>query len=145
MLRNIVGVKDSYLIDTSILVSALLEKEKEDKRNVAVKVVSNGINKACLCEQNLIEFVDALNLGQLDPKEQDEVKIIIHDFRSVYSILFPSKETLEHALLLSITKKISFDVAYIAQIMFENGIGTIYTEREKEFKKVPGIKAINPF
>jgi hypothetical protein len=29
--------------------------------------------------------------------------------------------------------------------MKENGIDTIITENEKDFKKIPGIKVINPF
>jgi predicted nucleic acid-binding protein len=28
--------------------------------------------------------------------------------------------------------------------MKENGINKIYTENEKDFKKIPGIKVINP-
>ncbi len=29
--------------------------------------------------------------------------------------------------------------------MLENGIDTIYTENVKDFEKIPGIRAVNPF
>ncbi len=35
--------------------------------------------------------------------------------------------------------------ALIAETMLENGVSTIYTENEKDFKKMRGINAINPF
>lgn len=147
MIRNIVGTNTSYLIDTSILISALLEKEKEKKREIAVKVLSEGINRASVTEQNLIELINEVYLfpNKLNKNEMEEITTIIKDFKSVYRILYSSKETVDYALLLAFSKKISFSAAYISQIMFENGIKTIYTERDKEFKKIPGLKVINPF
>ena len=35
--------------------------------------------------------------------------------------------------------------ALIAACMLEYGIGTIVTENERDFRKIPGLKVINPF
>jgi len=37
-----------------------------------------------------------------------------------------------------------FDL-FLAATMFDNGVRTIYTENEGDFKGLPGIEVINPF
>ncbi len=54
-----------------------------------------------------------------------------------------SEYTVKEALKLSAGK--SFWDAVIAQTMIENGITKIYTENTKDFSKIKGIKAVNPF
>ena len=55
------------------------------------------------------------------------------------------EETVVHAMELVRQRRVPFWDALIAACMLENAIGTIVTENERAFKKVPGITITNPF
>lgn len=148
MIKDLLNNQEPFLIDTSILVSAMLSKEKKDRRAIAAKIVSDGINRAAIMESSLIEFISVVYMPHKQPlKKQDveEVAIIVKDFESVYKVFCPSKQAINQAIMLSFTKKIDYNVALLAQTMLDSNIRLIYTEKQKEFNKIPGIKAINPF
>jgi predicted nucleic acid-binding protein len=80
-------------------------------------------------------------------KSMDDLEIIetLNDFNSVFKVLFYSPETINKAISLSLETKVHFFDALLAQTMLDNNVHLIYTENTKDFNKIPGIKAINPF
>lgn len=54
------------------------------------------------------------------------------------------ERTVKIAMFTSKNFNASFWDTLIAETMKENGINKIYTENEDDFKKIPGIKVINP-
>jgi predicted nucleic acid-binding protein len=56
-----------------------------------------------------------------------------------------NENIIKKAINVTIEFKAKFWDAVIAETMKENEIVKIYTENEDDFKKIPGIKVINPF
>jgi len=53
--------------------------------------------------------------------------------------------TVKKAATLCFKTGAGFWDALIAETMLENGVQTICTENEKDFKKIPGVRVSNPF
>jgi len=138
--------KEPYLIDTNVLVISQSRKESEEKRNNAIFILDFSLTGkyGYLSIQNFIEFV---NVMKNKLKSMDDLEIIetLNDFNSVFKVLFYSPETINKAISLSIETKVHFFDALLAQTMLDNNVHLIYTENIKDFNKIPGIKAINPF
>lgn len=138
--------QEPYLIDTNILVISQSKKESEEKRNNAVFILDYSLTGkyGYLSIQNYIEFV---NVMKNKLKSMDDLEIIetLNDFNSVFKLLFYFPETINKAISLSLETKVHFFDALLAQTMLDNNIHLIYTENTKDFNKIPGIKAINPF
>jgi predicted nucleic acid-binding protein len=136
----------SYLIDTNILVIAQSTKETEEKRLRAAFIIDSGINKgnAYISIQNLVEFVNVMK-NKLKSLADKEIMQSVEDFSTTFKQVHYSTITIVNAVDLSRVRQISFFDALLAQTMLENGIHIIYTENTKDFNKIPGIKAINPF
>ena len=135
---------ESFLIDSSILVSTFSQKESKERRAIAARVIGQGVGKASITQQNIVEFTNTM-LYSLKSQNPKAILEIINDLQSVFKIFQYSKEGVAQALELAIDYKIDFNDALIAQTMLDNKIAVIYTENTKNFAKVPGIKAINPF
>jgi len=135
--------QEPYLIDTSILVISQSKKEPEEKRNNAIFIIDFSLTAkyGCVSIQNFIEFVNLMK-NKLKPLEIIET---INDFNSVFKVLLYSPETINKAINLSIETKVHFFDALLAQTMLDNNIHLIYTENTKDFNKIPGIHAVNPF
>jgi predicted nucleic acid-binding protein len=138
--------QEPYLIDTNILVISQSKKESEKKRNNAVFILDYSLTGkyGYLSIQNYIEFV---NVMKNKLKSMDDLEIIetLNDFNSVFKLLFYFPETINKAISLSLETKVHFFDALLAQTMLDNNVHLIYTENTKDFNKIPGIKAINPF
>lgn len=138
--------QEPYLIDTNILVISQSKKESEKKRNNAVFILDYSLTGkyGYLSIQNYIEFV---NVMKNKLKSMDNLEIIetLNDFNSVFKLLFYFSETINKAISLSLETKVHFFDALLAQTMLDNNIHLIYTENTKDFNKIPGIKAIDPF
>jgi predicted nucleic acid-binding protein len=142
--RNLINNQNSFLIDSSILVSAFSQKEKKERRIIAAKLIELGIDYACIAQQNLIEFTNIM-LYSLKSQNSKEILEIIKDFQSIFNVLQYSKDSIFQAIELAIYYKIDFNDVLLAQTMLNNNIRLIYTENTKDFNKIPGIKAISPF
>jgi len=138
--------QEPYLIDTNILVISQSIKESEEKRNSAVFILDFSLTGkyGYLSIQNYIEFV---NVMKNKLKSMDDLEIIetLNDFNSVFKLLFYFPETINKAINLSLETKVHFFDALLAQTMLDNNIHLIFTENTKDFNKIPGIRAINPF
>jgi predicted nucleic acid-binding protein len=139
---------ETCFFDTNILVYAY-DISEEEKRVVCNKLLSqvflsklNGVISA----QVLAEVFYVLTNKVKNPLDAEEAKKIIFNFLKSENWLKISydENTLEKAINTSIDVKIDLWDALIAETMKENGINKIYTENEKDFKKIPGIKVINP-
>lgn len=139
---------DIKLIDTNILVYAIDEDEgnKHKKaKDIISKYVSNQ-NEMALSTQNISEFFVVSTEKIHNPIPKDYAKIIINTLIKLpnIKILIINDETIIEAIELSERYNISYWDALIASTMIENNIFTIYTENEKDFKKIPGLTVINP-
>jgi len=139
---------ETCFFDTNILVYAY-DISEEEKWVVCNKLLSqvflsklNGVVSA----QVLAEVFYVLTKKVKNPLDAEESKKIIFNFLKSENWLKISydENTLEKAINTSIDVKIDLWDALIAETMKENGINKIYTENERDFKKIPRIKVINP-
>ncbi len=142
-------MKDRRFFDTNVLVYAF-DLNEPQKRASVLKLISNmeeSNETMSISTQVLLEFYSAVTTKISVPIERKEAAAIINDFAaaSEWIKLEYTLETARKAAVLSSEHKVPIWDALIAETMKENGVDTILTENEKDFKKVPGIKVINPF
>ncbi len=140
---------DEMFFDTSILVYAFDSSER-DKHEVALGLVQDIManrGKGIVSGQVLAELYNVLTEHVSDPLSGDEVGAIISDFidASSWIKLDYRTATVKRAANGSAKHGVKIWDALIAETMKENEIDTIVTENEKDFRKIPGIKIINPF
>ncbi len=130
------------LVDTNILVYAydipkcmeLIESCYQGKRLLAV--TNQVLAEFC--------FVATEKLKESFPAERVSESISrIITFQGFKKLRY-KENTVQKALEISTGCKVHFWDALIAATMLENNITIIYTENEKDFSKIPGIKVINP-
>ncbi len=138
---------ENSLLDTNILVYAYDETAGE-KHQIAKKIVRDCMSgKSILFVSNQIlgETVNAIR-NKLPTIPKTEVEGLMEEIISLPSWI--KVNYMEKTILNSLEqleKEDDFWDAVIAQTMLENGITKIYTENTKDFEKVKGIKAVNPF
>lgn len=140
---------DTFLLDSNLLVYAFdaSEKEKQENAKILLDFCIDGKRKCAVSIQNLSEFFVSVTKKIPKPLSKEEgAKIVkkLIDFEGIIKIK-PSEITIMRALDISITSNIHYWDALIAATMLENGIFHIYTENTKDFSKINGIRAINPF
>ena len=136
------------LIDSNILIYAYDRSEKT-KNKIAAKLIKQCFERKTkynLSVQNLSEFfvVVTKKIDMLLSK-RDALEIIneIVEF-DTWTILSIKPSSIILAIKISEEYNMSYWDSLLAATMKENGITTIYTENEKDFK-IPWIKVINPF
>lgn len=137
------------LIDTCIIVYAydLSDKEKRAKCKVLVESGFKGDAELAVSNQILAELFIVLTKKIEKPISIKNAKTIIEgiiESNNWIKIDYNSNTIKKAILQLEKTKNAHFWDAVIAETMLENQIREIYTENIKDFKKFPGIKAINP-
>lgn len=97
--------------------------------------------------QNLTEFYVVVTEKVEHPLPSVKARAIIEDTiaSDKWRIFDRDVFTISRAILLSSKYKIHFWDALLAQVMLENGITGILTENSRDFRKIPGITAENPF
>ena len=136
------------LFDTNIIVYAYdeLEVEKRKKCLSLLQPIFEGKGKGYVTNQILGETFIVLTKHMKMPSSIEDAKDIIELFISSNNwvkINYDYK-TVKKAVGYVKEFKINFWDAVIAATMIENNISSIYTENEKDFKKIPGINVINP-
>jgi len=140
------------LFDSNILVYAHNSESPfyQQARQLHEKVVSRELS-AVLAPQNLLEFYSTVTnrtrveraLGQTKAIEEIS-KYLTYGFE----LITPKGIELQTALALTEGKRILdrmiFD-AYLVATMLSNGVTTIYTHNEKDFKIFDEIEVVNPF
>ncbi len=143
-------MKDSCFYDTSILVYAYDESEK-NKREVCKKLVEDifkGERTGIVSNQVLAELFNVLTRHMHSPISKDDAGQIINEFANSqkWKKINYTTGTIRAAIATSkIINSQSIWDPLIAETMKENGIIELVTENEKDFNKIQGIKVINPF
>lgn len=132
------------LVDSNILIYAHQRGEKE-KHERCAEVVGSLIDSdvMCLSVQNLVEFSRVLS--EKASVDKDLVRQFVFDLSESSHVIGYDENTVISALMISKQYQIHFFDALLAATMQENGISKILTENLKDFKKVAGIEAENPF
>lgn len=140
---------EKVLIDSNILIYAY-DFDEKTKNNLAKtileKILNNKIN-IVLSTQNLSEFYVNVTKKIEKPIPQNLAKTIIKDLSELSNttILKINPSTILGAIETSIKFNVSYWDSLISAVMLENNVYKIVTENLKDFAKIPGIIAINPF
>ena len=140
------------LFDTNILVYVHNRVSPYHKIAYSLETeVLKGKLSAVIAVQNILEFYSTItNSQKLNlPLSSQEAGRVIRDYlASPFQIIHPHAGDFDRALYFAIERKIKgrkiFDL-YLVATMLSNGIDTIYTANDKDFKDFSEIKAINPF
>lgn len=124
----------------------MIKANRKNEKFVAnlLKMFSIKKRVGYVSNQILAELYFVLTKKKGVPKE--EAKTIVSNFieSDRWAKVDYTTETVNRTITSSKAIDIIFWDILIAETMKENGIDTIYTENEKDFKKIPGIKVINP-
>ena len=139
------------LLDTNILVCAAASKSPwhAKARELRDQAASGQID-ACVAAQVLGEFYAVVT----DPRRfqpaltANQARGELQNYLSSRLRVILSKETTVARMLhmlgsRSVRGGKIFDL-FLAATMLDNGVRTIYTENESDFKSLPGIEVINP-
>lgn len=143
------GMLDDKFLDTSVLVYAF-DKTEPEKHEAATKLIrdlsSKGL-KPVISVQVLLELYNILTRFISNPLPPNEALSILDDFfeSSDWIKLSYTDSTAKRAITAAADYKIKIWDVLIAETMKENNVGTIITENEKDFKRIPGIIVVNPF
>lgn len=136
------------LIDTNVLVHAyiLLDKRKQALALEVVLPIWEGAGGLTTL-QNLSEFFSVATRKVERPMTVGQAGDIVRQILASekWRVLDRHGGTVLQAIELVKTRRVPFWDALIAACMLEHGIETIPTENERDFKKIPGIKVVNPF
>ncbi len=134
---------DRALVDTNILVY-LIDKTDEKRHRKAKEWFKSikGQENLFVSAQNLREFSSiALKKSSL---HVNEINKILRLFADAFDLIFDNFEDIIKANnKIEKTRKNFWD-ALLAATMQRHFISVILTENTKDFKKIKGIKAINP-
>jgi predicted nucleic acid-binding protein len=136
------------LLDTTVLVHAYVrldETKQVTASSIVLPIWENGGGVTTL--QNLCEFFVVATKKVARPMPINQAENIVREVvaSTKWRVLDRREETVAHAMELVRQRRVPFWHALIAACMLENAIGTIVTENERDFKKVPGITINNPF
>ena len=141
-------MKDEIFFDTTILVYAhdITETTKRNICKPLIEGVFKGESLGVVSNQVLAELFSVLTTKMKVPLPKEVAEKIVLDFieSSSWNKINYDPDTVKIAMFTSKIHNTSFWDSLICETMKENGIDKIYTENEKDFKKIPGIKVINP-
>jgi predicted nucleic acid-binding protein len=137
------------VLDTNILAYAY-DKSDPKRREICERLVRSGFEGESpyyVPSQVLGELYVVLTRNVAKPLPKDEAGLIVDAFveSPKWGKLNYSHLTVKHALEDLRTINTSFWDIMIAETMKEAGVGTLYTENEKDFRKIPWVKVVNPF
>jgi predicted nucleic acid-binding protein len=137
---------NKIFVDTNIFVY-LFTDININKKNKCKKLIENIIKnkniELTISIQTIIEFI---NVASKKIKTTSYKKAqAIYFFEKNFTILYYNTNTIIEAIKIELKYNIYFFDALIIATMLENNITTIYSENEKDFKKIKELKVINPF
>ncbi|MBI2141044.1 PIN domain-containing protein [Candidatus Woesearchaeota archaeon] len=138
------------LLDANILVHAFDNSDefKHEMANELFESALYGEMRLAVTTQVLSETFNVFTRHKYfkNRVNLEEIRLFIADIVDISEIpkLSSTPKTILSAMELHITFGVEFYDAVIAATMKEHGITTIYTE-DKDFDKIEGIKAVNPF
>jgi len=140
-------MSDRALLDSNVLAYAF-DSTAAEKQAIARALVEEGISQQkpfVVSLQNINEFFSIVTTKTHYRLSLRDASDAADGFLAKLPCYCPDTRTTEYALALLKLYAMPFWDALIAAVMIENSILTIYTENDKDFRKIPGIKVINPF
>ena len=142
-------MKDSIFYDTSVLAYAF-DNTDTKKHGIAISLlekISNGEANGAISNQVLGELFNVLTTKMNEQLPMETAVHIIDDFAASekWQKLEYTSETARRAAHLSRLAAAPFWDMVIVETMREHGITKLYTENTKDFKRVQGVHALNPF
>jgi len=143
------GVSEPYFIDTNVFIAVYTNvniNNNSEKVKAYFELLSEKDAKyGYISIQNIVEFVNVTKNKIKCFNNSEDLNGRTENIASLFNIVYYNQNTITRAVALSYKIGIGFFDALLAQTMLENNIHLIYTENTKDFNKIPGIKAINPF
>lgn len=141
-------MSDELFFDTNILVYSYDASEVKKQKICAplVEKVFDGSLIGVVSNQVLGELFKALTENIEMPISLENAELVVKDIiqSDRWIKINYDTETIKKAIVMLKISKAPFWDSLIAETMKENGINKIYTENDEDFKKIPGIKIINP-
>ena len=138
------------LIDTNILVYSVNSGADDFKRDKAKQIMKKGFNgeeKFYIAVQSLEEFITVSTSAIQDPITFNQAKEYLQTIVEVPEFVIlntSSQNVLKAAEIMEKDGKDYWD-SLIASVAQTNNVNKILTENTKDFQKITGIKAENPF
>jgi predicted nucleic acid-binding protein len=141
-------MKDEWFFDTNIIVYAY-DTSEPGKQKICAKLLETVYRNEIMgivSNQILGEVFKTLTKNIEKPIKVEDAELIIKNIADSdkWIKINYDHETVKKAILIVRLNKASFWDAVIGETMKENGIFKIYTENDKDFGKIPGIKVTNP-
>jgi predicted nucleic acid-binding protein len=143
-MKNAVTFMTRMLIDSNILVYAYdISSERHQK---ALDFFKNILlsDSAVVSIQNIVEFSRIMTEKIKNPISPVQTRFIVSELSETMDIIYYDSHTVSDALNISSMNKIHFFDALLAATMEKEGISSIATENEKDFRKISWITVINP-
>src|SRR3989304_3506383 len=139
---------EAQLIDTNVLVHAYTVAD-DRKHQAAVSLVERVWTGegAATTLQNVCEFFFVVTRKVARPVPVAVAEAVVQGILSgsQWRVIDRGSETVLKAVEMVRLYRAKFWDALIAASMLEPGVGTIVTENEQDFRKIPGITVVNPF
>jgi predicted nucleic-acid-binding protein len=132
------------VIDTNILVR-LIVNDDENQREACVRLLEKAKHKELqlyLLPVSVLETVWVMEKYYKLPKKT--VREFIEAILNTREIICEMEEMFKKALAFYEGKNIKFADAIIGCWGMENGIDSIYTYDDKDFKRIDGLKVLKP-
>ena len=136
---------EKTLVDTNVLVYAL--QPDSDRQAKAVAFIKDLVTResGVVGAQNLAEFCSLATEKFAKTMDFEQASSFLSEVSKSLEVISYDENTVAQALKLSYLHDLHFFDALLAAAMSERGIETIATENEKDFKKIPWLKVVNPF
>ena len=133
------------LIDTNVLVYAY--SPLSNKHAAATKTLRQAIEsgRATISVQNLVEFSRVMSEKLPEKTPLDKVRIHVMALSEAMSVFAYHADAVARALQLSGQYHLHFFDALLAATMEVNRVFAIVTENDRDFRKIPWLKVVNPF
>lgn len=146
------SISGRVLVDSNVLIYATLRGDVRHQKALEILDLRQRVEvEMCVSVQNLAEMYPNLTGPRNNPPDSPEVarakidSIASLDRLTVFPLtLSITRRALQLCTAHSICRQRYFDMQ-LAATMLEEGIGTLFTENVKDFERIKGIRAINPF
>ena len=139
---------EARVIDTNILVHAytVADERKHQTASSLVERVWAGEGGTTTL-QNVCEFFFVVTRKVARPVPVAVAEAVVRGILtgSQWRVIDRSAGTVVKAIEVVRVYRAKFWDALIAASMLEHGVGTIVTENEQDFRRIPGITVVNPF
>ncbi len=145
---NFMKGEEGAFFDTNILAYAFDESD-EKRREPCEKLVKTGFQGDAVCyvsNQVLGELYVVLTRHVRRPLSKEKAAVIVSGLidSPKWNKINYTHLTVRRALADFEMFKTSFWDVLIAETMRDAGVRTLYTENEKDFKKIPWVQVMNP-